>query len=361
MFSGRYSPLLVDDSGQFFIDRDPIPFKHILNFLRTGFIPPETDMPRNSPEWQILMLEVEHWGITSWQEALLAKEVVTKLKIDACSSLAEVLECITKSEDGVHMLKQLAEVHEICYKNDYGSKLLAPIEEVILSIMDCILERKSPVGTLKNLKDVIKDLYSAKKLDSQAIAALRVVRASLKHDPKWYEVVKDIPCSVSLVTGINGVISEEGRKFTKTGSTLWNCGVLGQDEIPAEGTTEWTVKLGANCNNLMVGIASGQGFNKTASNYSNSKGWYFYCYNGTLYSRNGNGSSWAGGPGTTNTPGTKIKVTVDMDKKTMSFAINGLDKGVAFRDIELLNGSPLYPAFDAYEANCTFEILDDYK
>ena len=38
MFSGRFQ-LPVDNDGAFFIDRDGVRFRHVLNFLRTGTIP----------------------------------------------------------------------------------------------------------------------------------------------------------------------------------------------------------------------------------------------------------------------------------------------------------------------------------
>eukprot|EP00761_Pharyngomonas_kirbyi_P001131 gb/GECH01001132.1/.p1 GENE.gb/GECH01001132.1/~~gb/GECH01001132.1/.p1 ORF type:complete len:267 (+),score=68.82 gb/GECH01001132.1/:1-801(+) len=68
MFSGRF-PLQKDEKGCFFLDRDPKPFRFVLNFLRNGdgneisrdlFVPPESPNERKQ-----LLQEAEYFQIQS--------------------------------------------------------------------------------------------------------------------------------------------------------------------------------------------------------------------------------------------------------------------------------------------------------
>jgi len=58
MFSGRH-PLTKDSKGRFFIDRDPVAFKMILNYLRTG----KWNFPENKTEMSNLREEINYFGL----------------------------------------------------------------------------------------------------------------------------------------------------------------------------------------------------------------------------------------------------------------------------------------------------------
>jgi hypothetical protein len=58
MFSGRH-PLLRDENGCFFIDRNPREFDIILRFLRSGFL----SWPSNDLEKECLKVELDYFGI----------------------------------------------------------------------------------------------------------------------------------------------------------------------------------------------------------------------------------------------------------------------------------------------------------
>ena len=101
----------------------------------------------------------------------------------------------------------------------------------------------------------------------------------------------------------------------------------------------------------MVGVASND-FNINSSSY-NTCGWYFYCYNSTLYS---------GEPHNYNNKKTnlgkvkdEIEIIMDMNKGDLKFIINNEDKGESFSGIPL--DKPLAPVVLLYDKNDSIEII----
>ena len=102
---------------------------------------------------------------------------------------------------------------------------------------------------------------------------------------------------------------------------------------------KWKIKiLKTSVKNIMVGVAPSD-FDILSSQY-NTCGWYYYCYNSTLYSGppfNYRGSN-------TNLTGVKdeIIVVMNMKKRTLKFIINNEDKGDSYTNIPI--DKPLFPA-----------------
>ena len=69
MFSGHF-PLELDSKGAYFLDRDPLLFRHILNFLRDGSLPLSSLTPHTK---HALLRESRFFGLSSLTHALHAE------------------------------------------------------------------------------------------------------------------------------------------------------------------------------------------------------------------------------------------------------------------------------------------------
>ena len=86
----------------------------------------------------------------------------------------------------------------------------------------------------------------------------------------------------------------------------------------------------------MVGVATIDFDMNSASHESNKNyGWYYYCYNGGLYS--GPPHNYQNKSTNLKSQKNEITVIMNMKKRTLKFIINNEDKGDAFTDIPLDN------------------------
>src|SRR5690348_3812280 len=96
----------------------------------------------------------------------------------------------------------------------------------------------------------------------------------------------------------------------------------------------------------MIGFAPKNNFNSSAENYETC-GWYYHAYDGNLYCQPGNtirNSGWKHRG--TEKNNWEVEVFFDMNKKTISFTIDGVSKGVAFSEVD--TSQPLFPAICLY-------------
>jgi len=101
---------------------------------------------------------------------------------------------------------------------------------------------------------------------------------------------------------------------------------------------------------VRIGLAPKSTFNINTVNLFNT-GWYILLHDGMLYSQNG----FSGRPyGSAIQNGDVIEVKFNVDAKVISFVINGVDKGVAFQNV---NGE-LFPALDINEENVQIEMME---
>ena len=101
----------------------------------------------------------------------------------------------------------------------------------------------------------------------------------------------------------------------------------------------------------MVGVAPSD-FDINSSSYK--CGWYFYCYDSTLYS--GPPLDYNGKSTNLSKVDKEIIIIMNMKKKSLKFIINGEDKGDSFTDIPM--NKSLYPAVCLYDTNDSVEITD---
>jgi len=361
MFSGRFTGGLQDEDGYSFIDRDPEPFEHILTFLRSGYVPTEKQMPRTGMKWIQIMHEVEFYGLRSWQEYIVAREVAENLKLPLRHpSLEDLLKYILhSSNEKLHIITRLTAVHYASYKANFAT-ISRIIEDHILDVIgNVILENqknakiKLPL-TIQSFEEFIVGCDMPVS-DSSTRKILLLVRKTMEHAPQWQSALGKIQNLQTMSASPNAVITKDGLLVTKNQSgNSWNCGVIAEEALPCRGRFEWSVRLLASCNNLMIGISKKIGFKTTAANYSGSTGHYLYCFNGCLYGLHQH-HAWQN-IGAINS-GSVVKVKCNMDAKQISFDLDGVDKGVAFDGIDV--SVPLFAAFDLYDNGCSFEIISE--
>ena len=140
--------------------------------------------------------------------------------------------------------------------------------------------------------------------------------------------------------------------ITKICDTEW-MGIICKNEL--DQTLEehkWKIKiLKTYDKSIMVGVAPSD-FDILSTNQYGSCGWYFYCYNSTLYS---------GAPFNYNNIQTNLSkvnneiiVVMNMKKKTLKFIINNEDKGDSYTNIPI--NKPLFPAICLYNKDDSIEI-----
>ena len=102
----------------------------------------------------------------------------------------------------------------------------------------------------------------------------------------------------------------------------------------------------------MVGVAPID-FDINSSKYDNC-GWYFYCYNSTLYS--GPPHKYSGKGTNLSKVNDEIIVVMNMKKRALKFIIDNEDKGESYTNIPI--DKPLFPAVCLYHINDSVEILE---
>ena len=155
-------------------------------------------------------------------------------------------------------------------------------------------------------------------------------------------------------------LSNENRKITKVpgGMEMSNTSALGAVGFrPNTGVHFFAVKIGANCSRLLIGLAD---WNLPLDGYCNSIK-YPCCY----FIHVGNGTLWCPEQkierrqytyeAIGSTVGGVLKCILDTNERTISFAWQDTNLGVAFKNVNLAR--TLYPAFEVFSNNCSAEFI----
>jgi len=153
----------------------------------------------------------------------------------------------------------------------------------------------------------------------------------------------------------NYTLSNNNKTVTKNGGTCWDRAILGNNKY-SKGFHQWTLRISYCC---MIGVAPFDINRNTASMYVKC-GWYLFAANSTLCSGPPMMFNQKKYPNISNEIGTlksgsTVIVKLDMDSRTISFIINGIDYGVAFDGI--LVDKELCLCGMLYVDNDSFEIL----
>lgn len=141
------------------------------------------------------------------------------------------------------------------------------------------------------------------------------------------------------------------------------CIITGNTFIPLNEVTSWNVKIRKSFNNagfgIFIGVAPAD-INHNENDAIKNCGWYFGCYSSTL---------WSGAPhkykrkdygpkkddGNYVHMGSAVGVTADTTKGEISFALDGVDYGVAYAGVPL--DKPLVPCVVLENKNDSVELL----
>ena len=236
-------------------------------------------------------------------------------------------------------------------------------EENINSLInDCIIIENN----IKNINDINKNLENFK-----------IAKTKFKFDPdsddeinkflvkisEFDEIKEDCETKEDSETlrfkfkpGINYALTNNNLTATKIKGNDWDCTIIGDKEIPQNKISKWKIKLNnfkinINTWNILVGIGPNNPNNE--KNFQN-KCWSFIC--GTSGLRNSQGESKYKNHNGKLKDGDIIEVTVNRILGNLSFAINGIDYGVAFTNIP--KEKILYPIVLIYDYQQTVEIID---
>ena len=149
-------------------------------------------------------------------------------------------------------------------------------------------------------------------------------------------------------------LSGENRNIlTKIGSNNYSGTICEYELDKSIEEHKWKIKL-LNVKNkdAMIGVAPID-FDINSSNY-NTCGWYFFCYDSTLYS----GPPFNYSAEKTNLSKVKddIIIVMNMKKRTLKFIINNEDKGDSYSNIPI--DKSIFPAVLLYNQNDSVEISE---
>ena len=242
---------------------------------------------------------------------------------------------------------------KIKYNLDKGKNVLDNWEEgekngkLNFLINDSINIEKS-INELQNVKDKINSLNIKSKLQfctqdgdmeeiSEKIKNLGKV-VCYNHKYIFNECPNDIIDNKKFT--ISGdklnIINKTGPNFIWTGTTCKN-------EFKEYVEYKWKIKiLKSQTNQIMIGVAPIDFNIQQMDNTDFAKnicGWYFYCYDLKLYS--GPPHNYINKSNGITDFSNEIILVMNMNKRTLKFIVNNIDKGEQYEDIPI--DKPLYP------------------
>ena len=192
---------------------------------------------------------------------------------------------------------------------------------------------------------VLEDVIPVK-----SVASSSTFTAPKPAPQKWKSAWKECPGNVSWYRRYS--VDKRNTRIAKKINDWfddWYCTIIGNTPIPLNTVTSWSIRVlkskNNNGNNICIGVAPSDIDQNDNSNYEKC-GWYFYCYNSALISgppHNYPGKEY--GPrkegGKYIHTGDSVGVVMDTAKGELSFALYGVNLGVAYERIPL--DKPLVP------------------
>ena len=255
---------------------------------------------------------------------------------------------------------------KIKYNLDKGKNVLDNWEEgerngkLNLLINDSINIEKN-IQELQTIKDKINSLNTRSKLQfctynddieviSEKIKNLGKV-VCYNHKYIFNQCPKDIDEKKKfLISGEkSNIITKTGPNFIWTGTTCLN-------EFKEFVEYKWKIKiLKSETKQIMIGVAPNDFNIQKMDNTDFSKnicGWYFYCYDLKLYS--GLPHNYINKGNEIVDFSDEIIVVMNMNKRSLKFIVNNIDKGEQYKDIPI--DKPLYPVVCLFNPD-TVEII----
>lgn len=161
-----------------------------------------------------------------------------------------------------------------------------------------------------------------------------------------------------FLPGPNYVLSNKYKVATKTRvSNSWDTNII--TNAVNKGIHRWSLRIVfTQYSHIKIGVAP-HSIDQTQLDNSKKSGWYFYLYDGTLFS--GPPLSYSGQAFYNTTGrlgnGTIVDVELDMNKGSIRYFINGVDCGIAFQEGNIPTSQPLRLAVILVYTNDSIELL----
>ena len=293
------------------------------------------------------------------------KNMLDNRKKELLNELENLYEKFSFSDEFIKKSKKLPSKLEYYLKK--GINLLDKWEEdekngkLNLLINDCINIEKN-IEKYKKIEEKIK--LSNTNINLQFIIEendLKIISEKIKklgciiyNDYKY--IFKQCPSNINsqkrfIISGENdNILSKKGPNFVWTGTTCLY-------EFKNLIEYKWKIRiLSSKTNQIMVGVAPSD-FNaeKIDSNdfTLNLSGWFFYCYDLRLYS--GPPHNYKNKSSEINDYSNEIILVMNMNRRSLKFIINNIDKGEQYNDIPI--NKPLCPAVCLFNAD-KVEIIE---
>ena len=146
------------------------------------------------------------------------------------------------------------------------------------------------------------------------------------------------------------ITGKKDNILSKIGNSYNWIGCICEKELEKSKENKWKIKiLNSQSKCIMIGVAPID-FDINSSLYD--YGWYFYCYNSTLYS--GPPHNYINKETILSEVNDEITIVMNNVKGTLKFIINNQDKGDSYTDIPM--DKPLAPVVFLYHPNDKIEI-----
>ena len=151
------------------------------------------------------------------------------------------------------------------------------------------------------------------------------------------------------------ITGENKNILTKTGTDGYWMGTICENELDKSiEEHKWKIKILASYNkSIMVGVAPID-FDINSTQHYNHCGWYYFCYNSTLYS--GPTYNYSNKDYGLSEVNDEIIIVMNMKKRTLKFIINDEDKGDSYINIPI--DKPIFPAVLLSNQNNSVEIIE---
>ena len=281
--------------------------------------------------------------------------------------LYEVEEVYSKNFFSDNFLKESNKFPtKIKYNIDKGKNVLDKWEEaeekgkINLLINDCInIERN--IKELNDIKDKIASLNSKSKMQfCTQDNDIEIISKKIKNLGKvvcynYKYILKECPEDIDNKRKFK-ISGEKSNIITKIGPNFIWTGTTCISELKEYCEYKWKIKiLKSESKQIMIGVAPID-FNVNQLDESdfaiNICGWYFYCYDLKLYS--GPPHNYINKNSGINEFLDEIVVIMNMNKRSLKFMVNNVDKGEQYQNIPI--DKPLFPVVCLFKPD-TVEII----
>ena len=247
-------------------------------------------------------------------------------------------------------------------------KIVEPIKQVIKpQIMGVKAQKLNQINQfVPQIKEVAPKLMKVEPIfmeinDPKIAPVLDINVPKIQEEIKSNDlIINKIPIISNPEININmnykrkyKISGEKDNILSKTVSENNWMGSICMNELKNTEENIWKIKILKTQNKcIMVGVAPID-FDINSSIYD--YGWYFYCYDSTLYS--GPPHNFVHKETNLSKVNDEIKIVMNMKTKTIKFIINDEDKGESYSNIP--TDKPLAPVVLLYNKDDSIEILDN--